>query len=40
MGWNILGQMAQDWHSETRGIVMICLAFLALIGMAVWWLRR
>jgi hypothetical protein len=31
---------AQEWHNQSRGVIVMCLAFLALIGMAIWWLRR
>jgi len=36
----ILAESAQEWHAQTRGVFMSCLAFLALIAMGIWWLRR
>ena len=36
----VLAQTAGDWHESTKNLIFIGVFFLALIVVAVWWLRR
>ena len=35
-----LAQTAGEWKDSTKNLIFIGVFFLALIGVAIWWLRR
>jgi len=35
-----LAQTASDWESSTKNLIFICVFFLAVIAVIIWWLRR
>ena len=36
----LLAQTAGEWKDSTKNVIFICVFFLFLIAVAIWWLRR